>query len=207
MKTARSFEPLTPDSADPAARPLMLASQAKFGFLPAPLARAAHSPALLAHLLAGFAAFERSSLSLLEREVVAMTVAYEIECHYCVAMHSALLARSPSPDPQLVAALRSGSALADPRLDALRRFVRAVVREHGRPSEAEWHAMDQAGYGAKQALDALLGVGVYLTSTLTNVVTDSPLDRPFESFRWHKTHPTSVAHQAATDESRDRPPS
>ena len=186
MNTARSFEPLTPETADPAARPLMLASQANFGFLPSPLAKAAHSPALLKHLVAGFAAFERSSLSALEREVVAMAVAYEIECHYCMAMHSALLSRSSSPDPQLVAALRSGGALTDARLEALRRFVRALVLQHGRPSAAEWKAMDDAGYSAEQTLDALLGVGVYLTSTLTNVVTDSQLDPPFEAFRWHK---------------------
>lgn len=178
------FPPLTPDSAPEAARPALRASLASFGFLPSPVARAAHSPALLKHLLAGFAAFEHTSLSQLEREVVAFAVAREIECHYCMAMHTALLVRSAA-DEALIAALRNGSPLAEPRLEALRQFVRALVVARGRPSEAEWRALLVAGFEPQQALEALLGTGVYLLSTLTNVLTRAELDPPFEPFRWH----------------------
>jgi AhpD family alkylhydroperoxidase len=184
MQTAQRFVPHTVDTAPAASRPLLSASQASFGFLPSPVALAASSPALLKHLLAGFAAFEHTSLSPLEREVVAFAVAFEIECHYCMAMHTALLVRGGAGDEGLIAALRSGSALADPRLEALRQFVRAVVVERGRPSATHWVAMDRAGFSAEQALDALLGACVYLTSTLTNVLTGAQLDAPFEAFRW-----------------------
>jgi signal transduction histidine kinase len=99
-----------------------------------------------------------------------------------MAMHSALFARAPAPDE----ALRAGRELADPRLEALRRFVRAIVRELRRPEPAEWQALERAGFSERQALDALLGVGVYLLSTLSNVLTESELDPPFEAFRWRK---------------------
>jgi AhpD family alkylhydroperoxidase len=186
MNSMTRFESLTPETAAPAARPLLAAAQANFGFLPSPLAKAAHSPALLKHMIAGFGAFDHSSLSPLEREVVALTVAYEIECHYCMAMHSALLARGPAPDEALISALRGGAELADARLEALRAFVRAIVRQHGRPSSDNWQAMDRAGFSAEQVLDAVLGTGVYLMSTLTNVVTDTQVDPAFEAFRWSK---------------------
>jgi AhpD family alkylhydroperoxidase len=186
METAQRFAPLTVETAPAEAQPLLRASQASFGFLPSALARAAHAPALLKHLLSGFAAFERTSLAPLEREVVAFAVAYEIECHYCMALHTALLARGGGADEGLIAALRSGSPLADPRLEALRRFVRAIVVDRGRPSAEHWQALDRAGFSEEQALEALLGASVYLMSTLTNVMTGAELDAAFEPFRWQK---------------------
>ncbi|HKU43697.1 MAG TPA: carboxymuconolactone decarboxylase family protein, partial [Polyangiales bacterium] len=140
---------------------------------------------LLKHLLAGFAAFEHTSLAPLEREVVAFAVAREIECHYCLAMHSALLVRTKA-DEATLAALRAGRALADVRLEALRRFAHTLVVARGRVSEAEWSALRAAGFTREQALEVVLGVGVYLLSTLTNVVTEAELDGPFEPFRWKK---------------------
>jgi alkylhydroperoxidase family enzyme len=179
------FAALTVESASDATRPLLKASASNFGFLPSPVAKAAHSPALLKHLLAGFGAFERTSLTALEREVVAFTVAFEVECSYCMAMHSAMLSGPETPSG-FVESLRAGSALEDPRLEALRQFVRETVRTRGRVSEADWDGLDAAGFTQEESLDALLGVGVYLLSTFTNVMTRADLDAPFEAFRWHK---------------------
>jgi AhpD family alkylhydroperoxidase len=184
MTNQARFAALTVESASDAARPLLKASASNFGFLPAPVAKAAHSPALLKHLLAGFAAFERTALAALEREVVAFTVAFEVECSYCIAMHSAIMSGVPETPTGLLESLRAGSALADPRLEALRQFVRETVRSLGRVSEARWAELDAAGFTQEQALDALLGVGVYLLSTFTNVMTRAELDAPFEAFRW-----------------------
>ena len=75
-----NFPPHSPDTAPPAARPMLLGSQKQFGFVPSPVAKAAASPVALKHLFAGFAAFDQSSLTAIEREVVAMTVAFENGC-------------------------------------------------------------------------------------------------------------------------------
>jgi uncharacterized peroxidase-related enzyme len=183
MNANDRFAPLDPDSLPAASRPLVEASRKKMGFVPSPIARAARAPQLLKHLLAGFPAFEQSSLSPVEREIVAMTVAYENECHYCMAMHSALLAAS---DGALVAALRDGRPLADARLEALRRFARAVLNERGRvPAEAS-RALAEAGYTEAQALDVVLGVGVYFLSTIANVITGAEIDPPFAGFAWER---------------------
>jgi len=185
MTTSQRFAPLSVETAAPASRPMLAASLKHFGFLPSPIAKAAHSPMLLKHLLAGFDAFDRSSLSSIEREVVAFTVAFEIECHYCMALHTALNAAAPE-HAALVAALRDGTALPDPRLEALRQFARDIVRMHGRVPEERWQALARADFSEQQALDALLGVGVYLLSTLSNVVSGAELDPAFAQFRWQK---------------------
>ena len=177
------FAPLSPDTAPPAARPMLLGSQSQFGFVPSPVAKAAASPVALEHLLAGFAAFDHSSLTPIEREVVAMTVAFENGCHYCMALHSAQLA---STEPALVAALRGGTPLADARLEALRLFARAITQTRARPDADAWRAFEAAGYTEANALDVVLGVGVYVLSTYLNILTDSELDAPFQPFAWQK---------------------
>jgi len=185
MSDSNPFPRFTVETAPNASRPLLQASAQQFGFLPSPLAYAAGSPALLRQLLAGFAAFDRTSLTQAEREVVAMTVAFEHGCHYCMALHSALLAQSPELAP-LVSLLRSGSPLPDAKLEALRSWVRAIVSQRGRVSASSMQAFLAAGFSQEAALDVLLGTTVYITSTLINLVTQAELDPPFQAFRWDK---------------------
>jgi AhpD family alkylhydroperoxidase len=173
----------TESTAPDAAKPILRASERQFGFLPSPVARAAESPTLLKHMMASFSAFEHSSLDISEREVVAMTVAFETGCHYCMAMHSTLLSRE---HPELVASLRAGATLQNTRLQALSDFVRAAIAHHAHIPEPTWRAFLQAGFTAQQALDAVLGTSVYLLSTYTNILTEAPLDPAFEAYHWVK---------------------
>jgi uncharacterized peroxidase-related enzyme len=181
--TPFEFPPLAADTAPAEARAILATSARQFGFLPSPVARAAHAPVLLKHLLAGFAAFDHTSLAPIEREVIAMTVAREHACHYCMALHTALLAGAPE-HAATVEALRAGTPIPDARLEALRRFALAVVRERGRVPDDEQAALRAAGFTDAQALEAVLGVGVYALSTFVNVVTRAEVDAPFAAFAW-----------------------
>jgi uncharacterized peroxidase-related enzyme len=196
MIATENFPALTVNTAPPASRPILAASERQFGFLPSPVARVASAPVTLKHLLAGFAAFDHTSLTPIEREVVAMTVAWEMDCHYCMAMHSAMLSSDPDASA-LVSALRDGSDLADARLQALRRYVRAVVRQHGSVPEHDDAALRDAGFDDAQALEIVLGIGAYLLSTLLNKVTRAELDAPFAAFAWERpeegTHRSGLA--------------
>jgi AhpD family alkylhydroperoxidase len=183
MTHPERFPSLTIETAPAAARPILRASGEQFGFVPAPVARGARSPALLGHVLAGLRAFDQTSLSDLEREVVAFTTAYEQGCAYCMALHSALLARSPEHAP-LLAALRSGAPLPDARLEELRVFSREVLLARGRVQAATWDRFEQAGFTPEQALEVVLGVGAYVLSTLLNIVAEAPLDPAFAPFAW-----------------------
>jgi len=177
------FAAMNIENAPDASRRFLEGSARQFGFVPSPVAKAARSPALLAHLLAGFAAFDRSSLGEVEREVVAMTVARANGCHYCMALHSATMASDPK-NAALVAALRAGAPLDDPRLDAIRRLANALVEGRGAVSDDEWRAFEAAGLSEQQGLDVVLGVGVYVLSTFANIATRAPLDAPFLPFAW-----------------------
>lgn len=179
------FVSLSVDTAPAGSRRFLEASAKQFGFVPSPVAKTARSPALLGHLLAGFVAFDRSSLSAAEREVIAMTVARANECGYCIALHSATLARDPNLAP-LAEPLRTGRVLTEPPLEAVRRFTLALLEGRGAVGDADWHAFREAGFDEQQALDVVLGVGVYVLSTFANRVTRAEIDAPFRSFEWRR---------------------
>lgn len=182
------FLPRTVETAPEAARPILRGAAQQFGFLPAPLARAASVPELLSQLLSGLRAFEHTSLSAIEREVVALSVAYEQGCEYCMALHSALLSRTPEHAPVLEA-LRGGTPLPDARLEALRGFARELLLERGRVGEPAWQSFVQAGFSEAQALEVVLGVGAYVLSTLMNILVRAPLDPAFAAFQWARPTP------------------
>ena len=191
MSTPFTFAPLTAATAPSAAAAFITGSAQKFGFVPSPVARVAHSPVALRQLLGALGAFDQTSLAPIEREVVAMTVAWENECHYCMALHTALMASAPE-HAETVAALRAGTPLPDARLETLRVFVQEVIRERGRPSRGTWEALEGAGFTEAQALEIVLGVGVYFMSTLFNIVTRAELDQPFVPFGWSRPVPRAA---------------
>ena len=165
--TQRQFPRFDETTAPEAARAALLTTKRAFGALPEPLARYASSPLTLNTALAGLDAFERSALAPLEREVLAMTMAHRNHCHFCLALHQRLLTAQGAPE-ELRNELVAGSALSDPRLEALRRFVLALLDERGDVSNRVWTDFREAGYSHQQALDVVTGVSVYTLTTLAN---------------------------------------
>ncbi|WP_435123375.1 carboxymuconolactone decarboxylase family protein [Micromonospora tulbaghiae] len=177
------FTAYEPDTAPAAARPVMAGVRRTLGHLPAAVSLMAGSPELLKGFLAANAAFEATDLDPVAREVVVLTVATRNNCHLCVAMHTATLVRHGAA-PELIEALRTGAALPDPRLEALRRFTVAVLDHRGAVPDADLDALLAAGWQPRHALDVVLGVGTYTISTFANRLTDAPLDAPLAPYAW-----------------------
>jgi AhpD family alkylhydroperoxidase len=163
------------ESAPPAARRSMAATVDHLGYLPAAVARLASSPDLLDGFLKLSALFDATSLDPLAREVVVMTMATRNDCHICVAMHTARLTALHA-DPALVAALRDGGPLTDPRLAAIRSFTLRVLETAGDVGDPALRAFFSHGYTEQNALEVVLGIGTYTMSTLANRLTGAPVD-------------------------------
>jgi AhpD family alkylhydroperoxidase len=168
----RNFPSFDETNAPAASRAALSATKQRFGGIPAPVARHAGSPALLLTALGGLDAFEKTTLAPLEREVLAMTMGRRNGCQFCVKLHTRLLG-ALSADAQLVGALQNGEPLADLRLEALRRFVLALVEQAGDVPREDWLRFREAGYTHEQALEVALGVGVYTMTTLANRLTET----------------------------------
>ncbi len=154
------------------ARAALLGSKQKFGAIPKPLTHYASSPLFLRQALGMLDAFEHSSLSPLEREVVAMTMGRVNGCTFCVATHRRLLASLKAP-PELVSALVEGDALGDARLEALRTFTLALLERRGAVDEQRLAAFLGAGFTHAQAFETVLGVGTYTLTTFANRLIES----------------------------------
>jgi len=165
--TQRQFPRFDETNAPVAAREALLVTKRAFGALPEPLARYASSPLMLSLALAGLEAFDKSSLAPLEREVLAMTMGHRNGCKFCLNLHRRMLTAQHAP-AQLLSELEAGHALSEPRLEALRRFVLALLDERGDVSQQVWSDFREAGYSHEQALDVLAGVSVYTLTTLSN---------------------------------------
>src|SRR5690242_7498076 len=113
------FTEYTAESAPPAARRFLTATEAHLGYLPAGMARMAAPPQLVDGFLKLTAIFDSTTLDPVAREVLVMTVATRNGCHICVAMHTAALTRLGA-DQELIAALRASAPIPDERLDAVR---------------------------------------------------------------------------------------
>jgi AhpD family alkylhydroperoxidase len=175
------FTEHTIDSAPPAARRSMTATISHNGYLPTAVALMATSPDLLDGFLKMSAAFDGTTLDPVAREVVIMTMATRNGCHLCVAMHTARLT-ALGADDALIAALRTGSALADDRLEAVRVFTLRVLETAGDVGDPALKAFLGQGYTEQNALEVVLGIGAYTMSTLANRLTGAPVDEALRQF-------------------------
>ena len=73
------------------------------------------------------------------------------------------------------------------RLEALRDFTLAVVRNRGNVDDDVVEAFLDAGFTKRQILEVILGVSQKMMSNYTNHLADTPIDAPFEKFAWEKT--------------------
>jgi len=175
----------TIETAPAAARDMLAESRKAYGFVPNLHAVMAEAPALLKAYRRVGEIFDETSFTLAERQIVLLTVSYENDCEYCVAAHSAIAGMQQVP-VDVVQAIRNGNPIADPKLQALRRFTAAVVASKGRPADTDTMAFLSAGYSRAQILEVVLGVGMKTLSNYTNHLADTPLDDAFAKATWSK---------------------
>ena len=177
------LSPLTIDSAPVASRPGLEAVRRQLGFIPNLFATFAESPTLLLGYLALDGAFNKGTLSPVERQMVLIAVSAENDCEYCVAAHSTVAGMLRAPE-ETVRAIREGAATNDARIDALVNFVRTVVHTRGNVPEGTVDAFLAHGFTKDQLGEVLVGVGLKTISNYFNALAGTPLDDAFQSQAW-----------------------
>ncbi len=181
-----TYDVHTTQSAPEGAKTTLSAAEKAYGFLPNLLGVMAEAPALVKGYVTLSKIFEETSFSPAERQVILLTTSYENECGYCMAAHSAIAGMQQVPQG-VIQAIRSGKAIADGKLEALRRFTANIVKTRGWPTEAEVNAFHAAGYSKAQVLEVVLGVGLKTLSNYANHVAETPLDAAFKPLAWSKS--------------------
>jgi AhpD family alkylhydroperoxidase len=160
-------------TAPAASRSLLGAVKAAWGFVPTLHATLAESPVALEAYDTLFGLVAKSTLTPAEQQVAYQAINVFHECEYCVAGHTFLSRKAGLPE-DAIAALRNGTPIADARLQALRVFAEAVVRERGFAGDAAVDAFLAAGFTRANVLDVVTIVATKTISNYTNHLTHTP---------------------------------
>jgi uncharacterized peroxidase-related enzyme len=161
------------DNAPAASKALVERSNKEWGFVPTLHGILAESAPALEGYQALFALVQKTSFTPAEQQLVYVTVSAINECEYCVAGHT-YLGRMAKLDEAALQALREGKPITDPKLQALRSFAEAVVRERGFVGDAAVDAFIAAGYTRAQVLETVLIVACKTISNYVNHIAHTP---------------------------------
>lgn len=175
----------TIETAPEESKKILAGAAGKYGFTPNLLAVLAESPAALKAYTSLAGAVAETSLTPTEQQVVVMTTSFENACTYCMAAHSTISGMTGVAD-DVVESLRTGSAITDPKLNALAEFTREAVRNNGLVDSTITEAFLAAGYTNESILDVITGIAQKTISNYTNHFAHTPVDDSFASKAWAK---------------------
>lgn len=173
--TETTYAVHTLESAPEMARDALGSLQAAVGRIPNLAATMAESPALLKGFLALRELYAKTGFSPGEVQVLSLTAAYENDCAWCLAFHTAM-ALKDGVDREAIDALRRGDTPRDGRLGALSDFARTMVRNRGAVDRQTSDRFFAAGYTPRQALDVVMGMAFSLMANYAGHLTRPPVD-------------------------------
>ena len=177
----KQLKPLTIETAPEGSKPTLQNIQKAFGFIPNLMATFANSPAVLNGYMGLDAAWDKSSLTPKERQLILLTVSVANNCTYCKAAHSTILKGMLKVDAQIVKNIRDQKPIGDTKLNALVDFTREVVSERGFVSENTKKNLFSAGYTEVSMMEILVGVALKTISNYLDHLSPTPLDAAFQA--------------------------
>jgi uncharacterized peroxidase-related enzyme len=153
---------------------LLVETQRQLGRTPNLYRALAVSPAALGGYLALRHALQRGVLSATLREQLALVVAQENACQYCVSAHT-LRGAKLGLSPEEMRANRAGDA-RDARTAAALRFARRLLATRGRLASSDLSAVTSAGLSPEELAEIVAHVALNTLSNLWNHVAQPALD-------------------------------
>ena len=112
-------------------------------------------------------------------------------CSYCMAAHTTISQGAKVP-ADVIESLRTGTAIADPKLEALRQFSVSINEKRGWVEPSEINDLVAAGYSQQTALEVIVGTALKVMSTYTNHQVETPLDAAFQANSWSRSDEVSA---------------
>ena len=175
----------TLDTAPEAAKGDLRMAERSFGFIPNLLGVMAEAPITLRAYLDLTDLLGKSSFTPIEQQVMMIAGSVSNECGYCVAAHSTVGTMVKMP-PSVLEALRKGSVVEDPKLEALRSFTADLVNKRGHVSDQRVREFLEAGYTRQNVLEVIFAIAMKTLSNYTNHLADTPVDKAFSVQTWEK---------------------
>ena len=183
------FIQYTPDTAPEKSKELLKKVLDKFGFIPNQDTILAVAPSIYEAYNQSFDLFlGKSSLGLLEGQIVIMTTSYENNSPYCMAVHTWGMEMTNVPK-DIIDSLRNGEPIKDSKLETLRNFTSELIINKGHVKENKLKNFIDAGYTQQNVVEIIGGISAKLISNYTNIIAKTPLDDVMQPYQW--THPNN----------------
>ncbi len=152
------------------------AIQGQLGMVPNFLRVFANSPAALRGFLGLHGIAAEGGLDLQTKERIALTLAEQNACQYCVSAHTAI-GRKAGLDSAEIAANRAGSS-SDVKADAAVKFARSLAQNSGGVSNTELLAVRNAGYSDGEIIEIITHVGMNILTNMIGKASQVEIDFP-----------------------------
>ncbi len=168
--------PVVSSNVDPKVAATLNQVKASLGMVPNLFATLANSPAALDGYLSLSKTLSHGRLSARQREIVALTVAQENECPYCLSAHTALAKAAGVSEAEALKA-RGGDG-EDPFERALASFAKSIVRQRGHVLDKDIERARKAGIDDGLMMEVVANVVVNTFTNYANELADTEIDFP-----------------------------
>jgi uncharacterized peroxidase-related enzyme len=173
-----TLTPQTIESAPQGSKATLQAIEKRNGFIPNLMAIFASSPALLNGYVGLDTAWQKSSFSALERQLILLAASVENRCRYCIATHATAL-KGLKVNRQCIQAVRNRGSLGNQRLDALVTLTRELVLERGCVAPNTRRRFVAAGFDEVALMEVLIGVALKVMSNYLDNLAPIAIDAAF----------------------------
>jgi uncharacterized peroxidase-related enzyme len=170
------INPANPETIDSKSAGTLRAVNKKLGGLPNIFTTFAQSPAALNGYVQLAESLAGGRLSAKQRELIALTVAQENACQYCLSAHT-VMGKGVGLSPDEIKQARIGNATQT--MDRLiTQFALKLVRSKAEISEEEFSTVVHSGLDEGLVVEIIANVALNLMTNYLNKVADTEIDFP-----------------------------
>lgn len=149
--------------------------QQRLGFMPNLVSALADAPAALDGYLVLNRAWNHSSFTAEERQIILLAASVVNSCRYCAALHTTML-KAMRTAPSTIAAIRSRITLQEPKRNALVKMTGDIVAGRGFASEGAKRDFLAAGYDTTALKELTVGVALATMGNYLDHLDPIPID-------------------------------
>lgn len=180
------FEQYTIETAPENSKELLKNVFNKFGFVPNQDKILAGSPSIYQAYNQSFDLFlGKSTLGLLEGQIVLMTISFENSSPYCMALHSWGMEMTKVPT-EIINALRNGQQIKNEKLETLRNFTKQIILKKGHIETKELEDFLNAGFTQQNVIEIIGGIGSKTIANFANIIAKTPVDDSMKKYIWER---------------------
>jgi uncharacterized peroxidase-related enzyme len=176
IKTMSRINPINQENANPKALEIVTAVKKALGIVPNMVATMAQSPAVATAYVGFSHALSQGSLSARSRERLALVVAEENSCDYCLAAHTFLAGKAGLGEQEILDNRRGASD--EPKVAAALAFARKLVRNRGQVGDADVAALREHGFTEGEVAEIIANVALYVFTNYFNIAAGVEIDFP-----------------------------